>query len=713
MLYQEWRKLNYKNSLSAVFLVSIFTIITLTSNAHALKEVNYNKNWIENPDFSVEDHWNIIQDGDNTDVNGTIHSGQGNFEICGSKGNFSLIADPPLAIDWVETNNPKFPNRPDLDEITSYGCRVSHEFNDSTAVQNPSVHWDHNITLPIDMEDYVIKSASIHVIVNATVDDNLDREEDYLTGDLARWNPNYDVDTYSIGDYARFYVLISDLEKNKVYEIAHFQTEQIGTGDPPGKDYLFDTNMLSVPQDVLIFYLESILGSNSQNFTISLGIDIYSEDNVADYWDLDNFDELIIKFVNFSFSFEKVINRYTSISLCQVGESIDEANIKIRDANLNFKFKIDKTWPETLSPNSELKIFINNYEIGRNMELSEMNSTYQTTILRAADIKSYIFTNINISLSIMIYLADNFALDEKITISIDEVYLMISYTVLLEDSSLDFIILMVLIILFIIIAILGSLSLRSYVFMPRKKKRENYLLLRTQRFKDISNIQAIIIMHKDSGLPIFTESYSYLMKGKNTLFSGFIQAISVIGEEISKNEPQKLEIKNPESKLGYKKIIELDLKQFFCLVLDFEELRTVLILKNKSSKRLKQYMYQFTMTLYMRLSKFINNWDNDLAYFNKEIPPFINEFFEIFYKNAFKASFNAADIPKLRKKYRLSKMEIILIKKIVSILKDNSSFLLMTLIEELGIKEEDLVINAIESLIEKKIIVPISIPINN
>jgi len=712
MHFQKFGKIYSKKRLFFFFLVISISIIISPLNVHALKKVNYNKNWIKNSDFSsLEDHWSMILEGDNSDINATIHSEQANFEICGEKGNFSLIADPPLALNWLETDNPNFPNRPDVDEITPYGCRVSHEFDDITAVQNPSVHWDQNITIPVDITDYVIKSASIQAIVNATVDENIDREDDYLNN-YARLSPNYVVDTYSVGDYIRFYILISDLEKNKIFEIAYFQTEQIGSGSPPGKDYLYDTYMLSVSQDVLIFYLESVLASNN-NFTISLGIDIHIEDNLANYWDLDNFDELFIKYVNFTFTFEKIINRYDSISMYQVGESINETSVKIEDANLNFKFKIDKFWPETLSPNSELKIFINNYEISRNIELSEMNTTYQTITLKAADIKSYIFTNINISLSIMISIADNFALDEKITISIDDVYLMISYTVFIEDSSLSFLILIVLIVLFIIIGILGSLSLRSYVFVPRKKKREKYLLLRTQRFKDIRNIQAIIVMHKSSGLPIFTKSYSSLMKGKNSLFSGFIQAISVIGEYISKDEPQESEIKSSESKIGYKKIIELDLKQFFCLVLDFEEIRTVLILKNKSSKRLKQYVYQFTMALYMKLSKVINNWDNDLAYFNEEIPPFVNEFFEIFYKNAFKASFNDGDIPNLRKNYKLSKSELMVLEKIVSIQKESSSFMLMNIIEELYFKEEDLVINAIESLIEKKLIVPINDPINN
>ena len=70
------------------------------------------------------------------------------------------------------------------------------------------------------------------------------------------------MDTYGIGDYARFYVLISDLEKEKVYEVAYLQPEDLGAGDPPGEDILDDTIMISVPEEVLIFYISSVLETN-------------------------------------------------------------------------------------------------------------------------------------------------------------------------------------------------------------------------------------------------------------------------------------------------------------------------------------------------------------------------------------------------------------------------------------------------------------------
>ena len=191
---------------------------------HISGQISGKEQWLNNSDFSSQTSWEKSISGDEKDVNASIRGGVANFDVLGEQRTFSLIADPP-ALDWTESDNPDFPNRPDVDEITSAGCRVSHEFDDQTANQNPSVHWDKNITMPIDMSDYIITSASIQARVNATVDENLDRLEDYLTEDLARIDPDWIVDTYGVGDYVRYYVLISDLEKNRVYEISYFQDQ--------------------------------------------------------------------------------------------------------------------------------------------------------------------------------------------------------------------------------------------------------------------------------------------------------------------------------------------------------------------------------------------------------------------------------------------------------------------------------------------------------
>ncbi len=723
VLYNSLIKILKKNRFIFIILISILSgwsfLITYTNAPRTIKISELGRNpksaditnatqCLKNPSFdSTIEYWTPSFKGDRSDVNASIHSGQANYEILGDKRTFSLIADPPLALDWVAVDNPDFPNRPDKYNITVDGCTVSHIFNDITAIQNPSIHWEQNLTMPVDMTDYIIKSASIESVVNATVDKNLDSSEDNKTGKWARLSPNYPIDTYSIGDYIRFYVLISDLEKNKVYEIAHFQTKGIGNGNPPGKDYLNDTYMLSVPKEVLIFYLESVLGTDNFNFTISLGIDIHIEDNLADYWDLDNFDELIINFLNFTFTYEKKINQYTSISWNQKANPINGDNIIIFNRTLKFKYKVDLNWSESLSPNSELRILINNNEIEKQIKLKDFTTTFQDLSLENDDIKSYILPNNNFSLSIMIVLADEFALDQIITFSIDDVYLIISYTIEIEEPPLPYIFIWgILIFLIIVIAILSSLSLRSYILIPRKLKKRTALLSRIQKFKDADNIQGVLLIHNPSGLPLFSRNYSDLMEGNKTLFSGFLQAISIVGEKIIRKDYVKSRGFQSNLVDGIYHISELDFKHFHCLMSDIEELRTVLILNDKASKRIKKQLLNFGLSVYAKYSEILKDWNHDVNPFKEEIPVFLDNFFSLEYKVFYKIMINKSNLENIKKELKLSRINYRILNEILSLSEEDRIFKLMSLLNKMSNKNEDLVINTIEILIQKKLLIP-------
>ncbi|MFX1574770.1 MAG: hypothetical protein ACFFB0_18700 [Promethearchaeota archaeon] len=700
-----------KAEFNKYFYLIIFIILSFLSlqiQVFALKETHYTKQWIKDSEFnSSSGSWFKIYNGDSSDLNAYIHSGKANFEVSGEKNTYSLIADPPLASNWIEMDNPSFPNRPDVDEITSKGCRVSHDFDDQSPIQSPSVHWDRNITMPVNMSDYIITSASIQARVNATVDKNLDRYYDFFYHLNARIDPPIEVDQYGNGDYVRFYVLLSDLEKNKVYEIANLQTVWLGSGGAPGTAYLYDTYMISVPQEDLIYYLSSTLSTDFNNFTITLGMRLQIEDNVGAYLDRDTFNELIINFVNLTFIYEKKIDQSSSVSWNQIGNSIKGERVEIQNATFQFAYKIDQSWPLSLSLNSKMNVFINNYEYDSPIKLYSMNTSFQELRIKEAELIPYIVKNINISLSIQVFVADKFVLDHPITISIDDVYLEISYSVWEETkpASNNFI-WIILIILMIIIGILAVLSLRSYVILPHKQKISSYLRLRTQKFKDINNIQGIILIHRASGLPIYSYRYSSLMKGKKILFSGFLQAISVIGEEISREEFKKRKIPTISEEIDYNKIIELDLKQFYCLVLDLEELRTVLILKSRSSKRLKKVMFNFTLALYLKISKKLEQFDNDLTDYPEIISPLLDEYFELDYKKDFITYHNEGDIQDIKRKFKLSKLQVQVMNIIFSLLKENRIFRLMDVMEKFSEKDEDLIFDTIETLIEYKLILP-------
>ncbi len=251
-------------------------------------------------------------------------------------------------------------------------------------------------------------------------------------------------------------------------------------------------------------------------------------------------------------------------------------------------------------------------------------------------------------------------------------------------------------------AIFAALSLRSYVILPLRRKKEAELLAKTQRFKDLKNIQAIVVVHKLSGIPIFSKSYSILEKHKKELFSGFIQAITTIGEEFV--EQDKVE---SEKLYGVEKMIELDFKQFYCLIADIEEIRTVFILKTRSSERMRKQISSLVLALNLKLSKDLENWDGALDEFEILVPQIINEYFELYYKETFRLS-SDINIITMKKEKRLSKMEMRVINVLQSMSKDNLITDINNIVELVHEENKDLIIEAIENLIKQKIIIPIN-----
>ncbi|MDX1799026.1 MAG: hypothetical protein R3255_10290, partial [Candidatus Lokiarchaeia archaeon] len=248
----------------------------------------------------------------------------------------------------------------------------------------------------------------------------------------------------------------------------------------------------------------------------------------------------------------------------------------------------------------------------------------------------------------------------------------------------------------------AALSLRSYVIMPIRRKKEAELLAKTQRFKDLKNIQAIVILHKLSGIPFFSKSYSILEKHKKELFSGFIQAITTIGEEFI--EKDKIE---SEKLYGVEKMIELDFKQFYCLIADVEEIRTVFILRTKSSERLRNQISNFILALNLKLSKDLEDWDGALDDFEIIVPQIINEYFELYYKESFRLAGDINFIA-MKKERKFTKMELRVINVLQSMARDNIITDVNNIVEMVHEENKDLIIEALESLIKQKIIIPLN-----
>ncbi|MCJ7648698.1 MAG: hypothetical protein MUP85_08805, partial [Candidatus Lokiarchaeota archaeon] len=397
---------------------------------------DYTTEWLDNPTFETPiTPWYNTTVGDGSDINATTDFNQANYKILGDSGVLQ-IDDVLSSSDWSVFKNPKRPVLPDTYSINSAGAEVYHYWdeNENQTRNTPSIHWKRNIQMPVNMSDYIITSASLEVVYNATVTVS----PHAITGAGIDRNGDVGLDAYAIGDFAEFYILISDIDNTQEYQLAYYQTVDLGR-DNPYTPSIADTIMNSVPENVLISLLSAVLSTDNYNFTITMGIDIYCEDNEYGA-DEDQWDSLLFKSLNLTLSYQKKIDKFTSLAWSQIGNKISGSNIDIKNATLNFKYKIDNTWTEE-SPNSELRIFINNNQYPETIKLSTATSLFQDAKVGGFDVTNLILKNVNITLSIQLYLADTFPLDQKNTISIDNASLLISYTetTIEETTSLDII----------------------------------------------------------------------------------------------------------------------------------------------------------------------------------------------------------------------------------------------------------------------------------
>lgn len=381
---------------------------------------NYLNETIINGDFSPVEPWNSSTTGDTNDVGASTSPGQANYEISGEQKQFSVVSGTPLSSDWTRVNNPEFPNLPDTSTINSGGCYVSHSWSE-LADQTPSVHWDRNLTTQEGMSDYVITAASLTAVINASANTNVECPGDSMT----------DYGTY---DYVKFYVLISDLSKSKVYEAAYNQTVNIGT-DTAGNPHLMpDTYMINVSEQDLIFYLSSVLSTDNHNFTVTLGVRIWCEDNRLS--DSDTWNYIYIKSCDLTFTYEKKINQFSTVSWYQnTGKIFSGNNLQITGGTLKFDYKINQLWSSSLSPNSEIRIFINNNSPLETVKLSGAGLSFNEAKIGGFDITYLILKDVNISLSLQMFIADEFPLTDNFTISITDISLEISYLLFFPDPE--------------------------------------------------------------------------------------------------------------------------------------------------------------------------------------------------------------------------------------------------------------------------------------
>jgi hypothetical protein len=453
-------------TLSVIFVIVISSfLIPLSSNfldysyegpakqsefIHSSAETVYNQEWLDYNGFSTQGEWFYSQgaQGDNSTTDANISGGSANYIVVGEDLSFSLTAgeaNSSIWYGWGNYSNGDF-LQPDVVEINSTGCYVYHFLDESEGPNSqgqthnfPSVHFRKNVSLPNDMSDYEITEASLDVLYNASVDYTVDTPLDVNNTAEISFPPGFE-----IGDSATFYVEISDLARTYSFRVAENKTKYLGQWNSsaayPSILNITDKLLETVNEEDLITALNLALEKDSghTDFTITVGIDIYCEDNkAAGGGDQDKWDALIIKSFNLTIAYERKVDQFSSVSWNQIGNTISGGNIQISEARLSYKCIINNNWPTALSPFSEIRIIINNNQHPETLKLSSINTTLQDAKIGGFDVTNLIVKEVNITVSIQVFIANTFNLDNNITISIDDVYLNITYIETFADYETE------------------------------------------------------------------------------------------------------------------------------------------------------------------------------------------------------------------------------------------------------------------------------------
>jgi hypothetical protein len=285
------------------------------------------------------------------------------------------------------------------------------------------------------------------------------------------------------------------------------------------------------------------------------------------------------------------------------------------------------------------------------------------------------------------------------------------FTLLIEVSRAEGLNLLTLIIIYGLIAlvsVLGILSLRSYVIIPRKRKKEAELMDKIQVFKDVQNTQAVTLIQRYSGLPLYSDEFSIVNgESESFLISGFIQAITAFSEALIERELKAFKTTSEDADYSTN-IIELDFKYFQLLVCDNENIRILLILRERASERLKKQVDLLSVALESQYAKDFRNFSGNADHIKEGLKILLNQFLFLHYNDEFEITKNKNYLDSIMESKELSKMETRLLNVILSMTRTNRFFRLRSPIDLIHEKKEDLVLEAIYSLILRKLIISTS-----
>ncbi|MHA1273557.1 MAG: Ig-like domain-containing protein [Promethearchaeota archaeon] len=171
------------------------------------------------------------------------------------------------------------------------------------------------------------------------------------------------------------------------------------------------------------------------------------------------------------------------------------------------------------------------------------------------------------------------------------------------------------ILLMVAIMAASAFAINRLVIVPRRNRRMEALKQLYQKLSDVENIQYILILTKDGGVPIFSKSMANIPIDE-TLISGFLSAISSFGQEIG----AKIE----ESEGGLE---ELSYRQFKIIVNDGKFIRVALLLLKRPSESLRAKLRQFTDTFEQVFYKEVTEFKGEVLE-DLRVTPLIEKIFE-------------------------------------------------------------------------------------
>ncbi len=384
----------------------------------------YSEPWLTNSNMTspIEPTWySTVGGADTTGIDAMDGQGMANVTVVGDSGVVSIEEDHDswTPSNWYTKQNPSFPVEPTY-EINAHGAGISYTWDENTDQTGnaPCGLYKRQYDVGKDLSNYSITSASIQAEINGSVGANVEA-------------PSEGGGQFAVGDIIRWYILLSDDTGATSYEIAWNQSWSLGDGAILTAP---DTVMNNVSNSILGVFLESIFDQDKTSVNITLGIQIICEDNAAAY-DVDTFNHLYFTSFNLTFTYAKEISETTYAGWSQQGNTLPQGNVVVDAATLDLQYRLQsgQVWPGT-SQNSRIQMQINNISHSEFIHLTDANSTWQAG---SFDVTTLIPKSQNITLSLQVYLADTFDNYNNVTISFDNVYLQINYTVTVTGPTLS------------------------------------------------------------------------------------------------------------------------------------------------------------------------------------------------------------------------------------------------------------------------------------